>query len=189
MSQAQQSQSSTGRTVPGQIFNLIIEGVGYLNRVREVPVRKGPSYLACTVNAMMGPSDSVEYVSIDCRVVGKQAREVVEMLEAAVADKKKVIIGFRAGDPTPDFYEVPREGGKERREGLKARLLQVTFAKVGGNRVDIPLVERPQQNNAHQRASSGAGAPDTSGDYAPQHPGADDDGIGSACEDGHRIAA
>jgi hypothetical protein len=29
------------------------------------------------------------------------------------------------------------------REGLKARLLQITFAKVDGQKVEIPLVERP----------------------------------------------
>jgi hypothetical protein len=41
-------------------FDLIMEGVGYLNRVREVSVRKGPAYLACTINALMGTADAVE---------------------------------------------------------------------------------------------------------------------------------
>jgi len=159
MSQAQQ---------PVSAFNLIIEGVGYLNRIRLVKPKKGPTYVACTVNAMHGQSDSVQYVSIDCIVVGEIAIQVVEMLEDEVKAKKKVIIGFRAGDPTPDFYEFEDRETHEkvRREGLKARLLQITHAKVDGQRVTIPLVERPAP--AAQQTSSDVGA-------------------GSACEDASRV--
>ena len=152
-----------------QAFDLIIEGVGYLNRVRKVTPKKGPAYLACTVNAMMGKADAVEYVGIDCIVVGSIARQVVEQLTADVEAKRKVIIGFRAGDPKPDFYEYPdRETGTPKTgSGLKARLLQVTFAKVNGNKVDIPLVPR---NNPPEAEAPRAG----------QDEG---DGVGSACDD------
>ncbi len=136
MSQAQQ---------PVVAFNLIIEGVGYLNRIRLVKPKKGPAYVACTINAMMGKSDAVEYVPIDCIVVGEIALQVVEMLEGEVTAKKKVIIGFRAGDPKPDVYQIEDRTTHEMvtRTGLKGRLLQITHAKVDGQRVTIPLVERP----------------------------------------------
>jgi hypothetical protein len=137
-----------------QTFDLIIEGVAYLNRVRTITPKKGPVYLACTVNAMMGKADAVEYVSIDCIVVGSIAKQVVQQLTADVEAKRKVIIGFRAGDPKPDFYEYPdRESGLQKTgTGLKARLLQVTFAKVNGAKVDIPLVPRntPPESDAPQ---------------------------------------
>jgi len=137
------------------MFNLIVEGVGYLNRVRSVTPKKGPAYLACTINAMMGESTAVEYVSIDCRIVGKQALEAVKQLEDAVKAKQKVIVGFRAGDPKPDFYEFTdsKTGEVIQREGLKARLLQLTFAKVDGQKVDIPVVERPQRSEESGEAS------------------------------------
>ena len=137
------------------MFNLIVEGVGYLNRVRSVTPKKGPAYLACTSNAMMGESTAVEYVSIDCRIVGKQALEAVQQLADAVKAKQKVIVGFRAGDPKPDFYEFTDSNTGEvvQREGLKARLLQLTFAKVDGQKVDIPVVERPQR--ADESAEAG----------------------------------
>lgn len=135
-------------------FDLIIEGVGYLNRVRVVEVRKGPSYLACTINAMMGTGDDVEYVSIDCRVVGAVAKQAVEQLRGDVEAKAKVIVGFRAGDPKPDVYTVEREGKPEQRQGLKARLLQLSFAKVNGQRVTIPVIERKPDD-----AAQGEGAP------------------------------
>ena len=160
-----------------QSFDLIIEGVGYLNRVRTVAPKKGPTYIACTINAMMGKADAVEYVSIDCIVVGKIAKEAITQLTADVNAKRKVIVGFRAGDPKPEFYEFPdRESGTMKQgQGLKARLLQLTFAKVNGEKVDIPLVPRTS-------------APESD---APQG-GDDDDGVGSACGDessAHRVLA
>lgn len=158
-----QATTQTQAQTQAQAFDLIIEGVGYLNRIRTVrPERKGPTYLACTINALMGQADSVEYQSIDCRVVGKLAMQVVEQLAQDVEAKQKVIIGFRAGDPKPDFYEFDDKttGEKVQREGLKARLLQITFAKVNGQKVDIALVERPAKPGASEvsPASSEAGS-------------------------------
>lgn len=137
-------------------FNLIIEGVGYLNRIRLVTPKKGPVYKACTINAMMGMGDAVEYVSIDCRIVGKQADEAVGKLLDAVKAKEKVIVGFRASDPKPDAYDYEHNGETKHAEGLKARLLQLTFAKVNGQRIEIPLVERP--NSQSRQAQGGEGA-------------------------------
>jgi hypothetical protein len=150
-------------------FNLIVEGVGYLNRVRQVEVKKGPAYLACTVNALMGDSNQVEYLSIDCIVVGKLAKQTVSQLTAASNSKQKVLIGFRAGDPKPEFYEFEDRDTKQmvQRSGLKARLLQITFAKVDGVKVDIPLVQRASDSDA----PAGTG---------------DDSGVGSACGDESR---
>lgn len=168
MNQAQQPQAQS------QAFDLIIEGVGYLNRVRVVTPKKGPAYMACTINAMMGKSDAVEYVGIDCIVVGKIAQKAIEQLTADVDAKRKVIVGFRAGDPKPDFYEFPdrTSGDMKTGTGLKARLLQLTFAKVDGVKVEIPLVPRPSQTDATP---------------ARQH--GDDEGVGSACGDTSRVPA
>lgn len=155
MSQAQANETKA--------FDFIAEGVGYLNRIRDVkPAGKARPYLACTINVMMGTADAVEYVSVDCKVVGKVAAEAIKVLRPHVEAKKKVIVGCRVGDPRPEFYEVTdRESGESRRrEGLKARLLQLTFAKVDGQKVEIPLVAREGKPDLH-----------------------DDSGIGSACED------
>jgi hypothetical protein len=169
------TQATNQATNPAASFDLIMEGVGYLNRVREVSVRKGPAYLACTINALMGTADSVEYVSIDLKVVGKQAMQVVEQLAKDVEARRKVLVGFRAGDPKPDFYEFEDKTTKQmvQREGLKARLLQITFAKVDGQKVDIPLVERPAKPSDAVQSGSDVGP----------------DGAGSACGDASRVPA
>lgn len=152
-------------------FDFIAEGIGYLNRVREIkPAGKGTAYLACTINAMMGPADSVEYVGVDCKVVGKVAMQAVAMLRPHVEAKQKVIVAFRVGDPKPDFYEYKdRQTGEPRQgQGLKARLLQLTLAKVDGQKVDIPLVPRGDKPEEHSE---------------------DDAGVGTAREDGVAAAA
>lgn len=145
-------------TNQAQAFDFIAEGVGYLNRIRTVTPKKGPAYQACTVNVMMGEADSVEYVSVDCRVVGRIAQQVTSQLQDAVEKKAKVIVGVRVADLKPDFYEFKdRESGEMiRREGLKGRLLQITFAKVDGTKIEIPLVDRPVKPGATEPSSEAA---------------------------------
>jgi len=147
MNQAQQTKSA---------FNLITEGVGYLNRMRLVTPKRGDEYHACTINAMIGVEGAVEYISIDCRIVGAQAKEATRLLFEATKDLKdaKIIVGFRVGDAKPEFYELKdRETGEIiPKTGLKGRLLQLTFAKVDGEKFAIPLVERPSAAPAQDAA-------------------------------------
>ena len=133
-------------------FDLMTEGVGYLNRVRIVTPKKAAHYLACTIKALCGPSDEVEYRECDLIVVGSQARLVVQQLEPAVAAQKRVLVGFRFGDAMPNAYVVKSRDNPEldeQRLCIKGRLLQITFAKVDGELVDIPKVERKPADDAN----------------------------------------
>ena len=47
------SESSQASS-PSSFFNLHVEGVGYLNRVRTIKPKKGQEFLDCTVAAMRG---------------------------------------------------------------------------------------------------------------------------------------
>src|SRR3989338_2498492 len=76
-------------------FNLLVEGVGYLNRVRTVKPKKGQEFLACTVSAMRGSTADLGYTKFDCRVSGAEAQKIVKLLEPDVEDEKPVLIGFR----------------------------------------------------------------------------------------------
>lgn len=154
----QQSQSQDV-----QYFDLTTEGVGYLNRIRTVSPKKVTPYLACTINALCGPSDDVEYRNCDLIVVGTQAKAVVAQLEDAVIAQKKVIVGFRFGDASPNRYEVTNRetGAIEPRLCIKGRLLQITFAKIDGQPVEIPLVERRSADNDAADAGESTEAPET----------------------------
>ena len=120
-------------------FNLHVEGVGYLNRVRTVKPKQGPEFMACTVSAMRGHITSIGYTKFDCRVSGSEARKIVKLLEPDVAAEKTVIIGFKIADIYPEMFTFEK-GDKKGQPGvsIKGRLLRVKFAKVNGEAVDLP---------------------------------------------------
>ena len=120
-------------------FNLHVEGVGYLNRVRTVRPKKGQAFVACTVSAMRGSVDDIGYTKFDCRVSGTDAQQIVRMLEPEVAADKPVIIGFRIADIYPETFTYEK-GDRKGETGvcIKGRLLRIKFAKVNGESVELP---------------------------------------------------
>lgn len=130
--QGQQSQNSG-------FFDLHANGVGYLNRIRIVKPKKGDEFYACSISAMRGSMDDVEYTKFDLRVSGSDAKEAIKFLESAVNAKKAVIVGFKLGDFYPEIFTFEK-GEKKGETGIviKGRLLQVKFAKVDGAPVVLP---------------------------------------------------
>ena len=132
---SEQSQA----TSQSSYFNLHVEGVGYLNRVRTVTPKKGQEFLACTVSAMRGSTDDIGYTRFDCRVSGADAKKIVKQLEPDVTAKKTVLIGFKIADIYPELFTFEK-GEKKGQPGvsIKGRLLRVKFAKVNGESIDLP---------------------------------------------------
>ena len=126
-------------TNQSSFFNLHVEGVGYLNRVRTIKPKKGQEFIACTVSAMRGSTDDISYTKFDCRVSGAAAQKIVEFLAPWVAAEKTVLIGFRIGDIYPELFTYEK-GEKAGQPGvsIKGRLLRIKFAKVDGTAVDLP---------------------------------------------------
>ena len=120
-------------------FNLHVEGVGYLNRVRTVKPKKGQESLAGTVAALRGSDSDVSYTKFDCRVSGADAQAIVKRLEDDVAAEKAVIIGFRIADIYPELFTFEK-GDRKGQPGvsIKGRLLRIKFAKVNGKSIDVP---------------------------------------------------
>ena len=138
-------------------FDLHVEGVGYLNRVRIVRPKKGQEFLACTISAMRGAAGQVEYTKFDCRVSGAEAKQMVRKLEAEVTAKKSVIVGFKLGDIYPEVFTYEK-GERKGQQGVsvKGRLLKVKFAKVDGQAVALP--ESPKADLAPVAESAEATA-------------------------------
>ena len=144
MSQADNNaQNAQGQDQNSGYFDLHATGVGYLNRPRTVTPRKGEKFLACSISAMRGSADDVEYTKFDLRVSGGAAKEDIKFLESEVNANKAVIIGFKLGDFYPDAF-VYEKGDKKGETGvvLKGRLLKVTFAKVDGKAVELPSMQK-----------------------------------------------
>ncbi|CAJ3178903.1 Protein of uncharacterised function (DUF3577) [Burkholderia pseudomallei] len=117
-------------------FDLHVNGLGYVHRIRDVKPRKGDAFLACDIAALNGPSDKAEYRYFDVRVSGAEAQHLIRRCEEAVNAERKVLIGFRLGDLWPDLFTYTK-GKKQGEAGvsLKARLLFVSWIKVDGKLV------------------------------------------------------
>jgi len=57
-----------------QYFDLHTQGIGYLNRVREVTPKEGTPFLSVTIAALRGSVDNAQYTHFECHVSGKQAQ-------------------------------------------------------------------------------------------------------------------
>lgn len=117
-------------------FDLHINGIGYLNRIREVSPKRGDSFWACDITALNGPSDDVGYTRFDCRVSGQEAERLVKRCQQAVDMNRKVLIGFKLGDLWTDIFTYSK-GEKAGQTGvsLKARLLFISWIKIDGEMV------------------------------------------------------
>ncbi|EML6089314.1 DUF3577 domain-containing protein, partial [Pseudomonas aeruginosa] len=49
--------SNNTQAQEAKYFDLHTTGIGYLNRIREVPIRRGEPFLAATVAALHGAAD------------------------------------------------------------------------------------------------------------------------------------
>ncbi len=144
MSQANQDQ---------KYFDLHISGIGYLNRVREVQVKRGQPFLAVDVSALHGDAEDVQYTRFDCRVSGSEAQEVIQLLLPEIQAKKKVLVSFKLGDLYTDTF-VYDKGEKAGQTGfsLKARLLIIHWAKVDGKHV-LPVASDAHASDAQDAAT------------------------------------
>lgn len=128
-----QSNSQTQAT---SYFNLHTQGIGYLNRVREVTVRRGQPFMACDIAALHGAADDVEYTRFDCKVAGGEADRLIRQYMADVQAERKVLLGFRIGDLWTDAF-IYEKGERQGQPGasLKGRLIFIDWIKVDGTMV------------------------------------------------------
>ena len=153
MAHANHSQEAT------TYFNLHTVGIGYLNRVREVQVRRGQPFMACDIAALHGATDAVEYTRFDCKVAGGEAECLIRLYMGAVKAEKKVLLSFRIGDLwiDPFLYE---KGTKQGQPGasLKGRLLFIDWIKVNGT-VEYKAPARQEATAPAEPASTSEPSP------------------------------
>lgn len=137
------TNTTSTNAAKADFFDLHTTGLGYLSRIREVEVKKGPSYLACTIGALRGAADDIGYTYFDCNVVGDTAVEVIKKCEQAVKANQKVLIGFALGDLRAETFTYAT-GEKKGQTGvsLKGRLFKITWVNIDGKRVyDAPKAD------------------------------------------------
>lgn len=124
-------------------FDLHIDGIGYLNRAREVAVRKGGNFLAVDITAIHGEADAPQKTRFDCRVNGTEARALIARLMPKINEtftaadgttaRHKVLCGFRLGDLYAETFTYTKgERAGQTGVSLKARLLRLNWVMVDG---------------------------------------------------------
>ena len=117
-------------------FDLHIQGIGYLNRVREVKPSRSEPFWATDIAAIFGSADNVQRTRFDCRVVGTEAKRVIAHAKKHVDADRKVLVAFKLGDLYAETFTFEK-GDKAGTTGisLKARLLRIDWVKVDGETV------------------------------------------------------
>ncbi|PJG82765.1 STY4534 family ICE replication protein [Caviibacterium pharyngocola] len=117
-------------------FNLHTQGIGYLNDIREVELKKGGKYLSCRIAALTGESSKPEYRYFDCNVNGAEAEKLIRKCEQAVNGKRKVLISFVLADLWTDTFTYAKDSEWHKKGdvgvSLKARLIRVKSIKIDG---------------------------------------------------------
>lgn len=164
-----------------EYFNLHVNGVGYLNRVRWVTPnarggRRSEPFLACSIAALRGNSGDPAYTYFDLRVSGQEAIDIVSDLEGAVVDKRKVFVSFRCADIYPHLYDRDVRDDRGRPTGqretaalTKGRLILINSVTVDGERVFTRKEEEPGQDNGSEleNDSGASNAPEAPPASAP----------------------
>lgn len=160
-------QKQNTQTNSNQFFDLHTRGIGYLNRIREVSVRKGQPFMAVTVAALRGDTNSPEYTYFDCRVSGTEAETLVRRCQPASDAGKKVLVGFTVGDIYTDTF-VYAAGPKKGETGvtLKGRLLRISFIKVNGETVWKALDPKNESDSPESTFNDAYGSEPTAEDPA-----------------------
>ncbi len=155
-------------------FDLHVSGFGYVNRVREVKVKRGEPFWACDIAALHGATDDTQYTYFDCRISGSEAEELIKRYEKTITDGKKVLIGFKLGDLYAETF-VYEKGKKQGETGvsLKARLLFISWIKVDGETVYMA----PRKTVADQ---PNTGTPAVEGECMPKPETATEQNVAAA---------
>ena len=127
------SNNATATQEKSKYFDLHINGIGYLNRVREVKPEQGSPFLSVTIAALRGHVDNVQHSYFECVVVGEEAKDLVRQLQPAIDAEQKVLVGFQLSDLTAETFTFNQgERSGETGVSLKSRLLRFQWIKVAG---------------------------------------------------------
>ncbi len=132
----------------GQVFNLIIAGFGYINRIREVAPQGAQPYLCADVALMEGVAQDGDYsqvgkTRISCSIKGRAAKEIIRRHFTGpdgqvTSPKAPVVASMQLGGLQPDTFTYQKgERAGEVGVSLRSSLLKITWMKIGDTVVDL----------------------------------------------------
>ena len=138
-------------------YDLHINGIGFLDRIRMVTSKNGNPFMAVTVGlqdgeVLKGDYSKVSTTYLDCRVYGSRAFNILNdhVLQGNVDQANTVIRAVvKTGGLDAEMFTYA-QGPKQGQNGvsLKSRLLQITHLYIAGDAVDL---------SGYQAADAGTG--------------------------------
>jgi hypothetical protein len=134
-------------TTESKFFDLHVQGIGYLNRIRLVKPPKSEAFFAVSISALRGEwkadgSVKPESTKFDVRVYGQDAIDAIEVLKPFGDANRKIMVRFKLGDIYPEVFTYAKDLGNFKKGDtgvmIKGRLLQLTHAWVDGDQVVLP---------------------------------------------------
>ena len=146
-------------------FNVIIQGFGYINRIREVQPKNGDPYLACDVAFLQGTQDNIEYARFNCVIRGR-AKGIIRALFAGPQgkvvppEKTTVRASMVLGGVSPRTF-VYNSGDKKGQTGIAIHsvMLSIKWLKVGDVVIDLEPGSQ-EAGNAQPANQAANGQPD-----------------------------
>ncbi len=164
--------------IADQVYNLIIGGFGYINRVREVAPKGAQSYLCADVTllegvAKAGDHSPVNKTRLSCIIKGAEAKEIFRKHFTGpdgqvVAPKVPVVAAMQLGGLVPSTFTY-KNGERAGETGicLRASLLKITWLKIGDMVIDLEGQEvpvAPELHSCNDRAPEAEAVPATESD-------------------------
>ncbi|WP_130537730.1 DUF3577 domain-containing protein [Thiomicrorhabdus indica] len=126
------SNTATNNQANSNFFNLHMNGLAYVNRMRDVTPKKGKPFTSVTLAFLRGSSDSVEYTYVDCIIRGSDALDLLKQWKESINnEKQKVLVTAKVGDVYPETYV----SNGTTKAAIKGRLLSIDMMKVDGDLV------------------------------------------------------
>lgn len=113
-------------------INLHTTGIGFLNRIREVPASKRSKFWSCDVAAMHGSQDEgINYVNFQVNSANEEVDRLLSQAKIDSDDGKKIKAAFKIGDLYTEAFILNRGANAGKPSAvIKGRLLLITHLWV-----------------------------------------------------------
>lgn len=136
-------------------FDLTLEGLGYLNNIREIPRTNKEPLWGCTIAALRGAVENADYTYFECLAAGIEVKRLIKKIKVNADTKQRILIGFTLGSlrAKPFFFESGQKRGQPGVQ-LNTNLIHIKWIKIDG--VDV---YKAKPDNADQAASQPSADP------------------------------
>mgnify|MGYP001063708110 FL=1 len=143
MRQTTEHETHSSHTEEKRYFNEYVQGLGYLNSIRDIGSEKKVCF-AAQVSALQGASEHVEYVYHDLMVTSERVLKVImDHRQAIENDDANVLVHFKMTNPRPKpFIYKQGERAGELGATIGGFLTRIVSMKVNGE-----LVYEDKQDN------------------------------------------